>query len=192
MGATPWFAFQAVNAGGFIGEHGVFTVRSCKQVFTDTTQYGSHGDATDKRKKAGCDGTFRSDDGKTVDNGAHVSFATDDVGNGDTFVSHLLGDDARGTKASVQHRGSGSVFGSGYTPANLHKVSYSTWLAFFGFALLGLGIFCWGANWPRSNGPSLGDAWRHSLGSGTRALIIGLLAVSIVGGVSAQLLILFS
>ncbi|MFG2142487.1 hypothetical protein [Streptomyces sp. NPDC048650] len=193
LGLTPWFAFQAVNAGGFIGDHGVFTVRSCKEVVRDTTQYGSRGDKTDETRKAGCHGTFRSDDGKIVDHGVYVSFTADDVAeNGDAFLSHLLGGDAPGSKVSVQHRGPGSVFGSGYTPANPHKASLSSWMAFFGFALLGLGIFLLAANWPRSKGPSLGQAWRHSVGPGTRGVVIGLLAVSIVGGISAQLVVLFS
>ncbi|MFJ9416298.1 hypothetical protein ACIRPT_19245 [Streptomyces sp. NPDC101227] len=155
---------KGLTAAGLTGTHGTFTVKECSRQSTSRHSTTSH--------DYECDGTFRSDDGKVVDNKASMSNLDDEYD--------------PGVKIATQgHSGSTvlSILSAGtYTLASRGEVIEDFSLAFFAVLLIvPYMIFAWRTE--ETGGPRLKtrEAWRSIAGTRTRKIVIGTAAAALFG-----------
>ncbi|MEU5212612.1 hypothetical protein [Streptomyces sp. NPDC020742] len=156
---SAWFATEGLTAAGLTGIHGTFTVKECTE--EAGTRKNPHTNEFD------CEGTFRPDDGSTVDDGVSLyAFSTDY--------------DA-GTKLPAQHVDGGMVgaMTSGYLLANEDGISGSFLKAFLCLLCIPVLLFCRLTGFG-TDGVSIQlfrESWRATKGTRTRTIVVTALAV---------------
>ncbi|MGW0611935.1 hypothetical protein [Streptomyces sp. NPDC002788] len=168
---SGWGAYEGAYAAGWAGTHGTLTVKRCEVNYPNNASRSSR----KNRRPVRCEGTFVSEDGRRTDAGAAVR------------VRRWY---ASGTELAVQQTspptGNGAAEGD-YLQAGTGR-AWRWFAAFFGgWVLTGLGVFCLAtgfAPFGRSR-ISFDGAWEAAGRGATRAVVIGMIGVGLVGaGVS--------
>ncbi|WP_427165739.1 hypothetical protein ACQF4J_14260 [Streptomyces sp. C1-1] len=154
-----WGAYEGAYLAGWAGTHGILTVRQCEVSYPNNASRGSR----KNRRPMRCEGVCVSDGGRSRDAGVAVQ------------VRRRYG---AGTELSVQRTG------GGYVQSGLDR-PWRYFAAFFGgWVLTGLGLFCLTTGYAPSGRSrvSYDDAWEAAGRNHTRAVILGMIGVGLVGG----------
>ncbi|MFE0257225.1 hypothetical protein [Streptomyces sp. NPDC059010] len=168
---SGWGAYEGAYAAGWAGTHGTLTVKQCDVGYPGNASRNSR----KNRRPVRCEGTFRSEDGKSTDANAAVQ------------VRHRY---TPGTELAVQQTEpltAADAADADYVQTGMDR-AWRRFGAFFGgWVLTGLGVFCLAtgfAPFGRSR-VSFDAAWEAAGRGVTRAAVIGMIGVGLVGaGVS--------
>ncbi|MDG4856968.1 hypothetical protein P8605_02130 [Streptomyces sp. T-3] len=171
-------AYEGAYAAGWAGTHGKLTVESCDVVHT---RHGSSSGRKNRGRTVRCHGTFVSDDGKTKDVNATLESKRDYL---------------QKTQVSVQQTDFGTIdldTDASYVVSGWDRAL--RWFAgFFGaWILIGLGVFCLATGYAPFGRSRIGfnAAWEAAGRNVTRAAVIGMMGVGLVGAVLSFLISLF-
>ncbi|MET8957396.1 hypothetical protein ACWEO4_25975 [Streptomyces sp. NPDC004393] len=171
LALSGWGAYEGAYLAGWAGTHGTLTVKQCDVSYPNNASR-SH---RKNRRPIRCEGSFASDDGESTDAGAAVQ------------VRQRY---APGTELSVQQTSTtttGTSADGDYVQSGTDR-AWRFFSAFFGgWVLTGLGVFCLATGYaPFGQSRISFDAAWEAAGRGvTRAIVIGMLGVGLVGaGVS--------
>ncbi|NUP17885.1 MAG: hypothetical protein HOZ81_17695 [Streptomyces sp.] len=168
---SGWGAYEGAYAAGWAGTHGTLTVQQCDVSYPANASRSSR----KNRRPVRCEGTFVSEDGKSTDVHAAVQVRQ----------RH-----APGTELAVQQTEpltAADAADADYVQTGMDR-AWRRFGAFFGgWVLTGLGVFCLAtgfAPFGRSR-VSFDAAWEAAGRGATRAAVIGVIGVGLVGaGVS--------
>ena len=159
LALSGWGAYEGAYLAGWAGTHGTLTVQRCEVSYPNNASRSSR----KNRRPVRCEGLFVSDGGAGRDAGAAVQ------------VRQRY---AAGTELSVQRTD------GGYVQSGLDR-AWRCFAAFFGgWVLTGLGLFCLATGYApfgRSK-VSYDDAWEAAGRGRTRAVVLGMIGVGLVGG----------
>ncbi|TJZ46056.1 hypothetical protein FCH28_26370 [Streptomyces piniterrae] len=157
---------KGLTAAGLTGTHGTFTVEEC---FRESTSHRST--ASDDYQ---CEGTFRSDDGKVVDDKASLGSLNTSYDPGFELATQGHNDS---TVLSVLSAATYTVAGREAATAN-----FSTGFAFLLF-IIPLQLFSWLRRFdePTRTIPQQWAAWRATAGTRTRKIVLGAAAAALFG-----------
>ncbi|MFF3516220.1 hypothetical protein [Streptomyces sp. NPDC002573] len=167
LALSGWGAYEGAYLAGWAGTHGTLTVKQCEVSYPNNASR-SH---RKNRRPIRCEGSFVSDDGKSTDAGAAVQ------------VRQRY---APGTELSVQQTSAattGTSVDGDYVQSGTDR-AWRFFSAFFGgWVLTGLGVFCLATGYaPFGQSRISFDAAWEAAGRGvTRAIVIGMLGVGLVG-----------
>ncbi|GGY48805.1 hypothetical protein [Streptomyces djakartensis] len=164
-------AYEGAYAAGWAGTHGTLTVRQCDVTYPSNASRSSR----KNRRPVRCEGTFVSEDGRSTDGTATVR------------VRQRY---ATGAELAVQRTESPSAddaMNADYVQTGMDR-AWRWFAAFFGgWVFAGLGVFCLAtgfAPFGRSR-LSFDAAWEAAGRGVTRAVVVGVIGVGLVGaGVS--------
>ena len=160
------FFIKGLTAAGLTGTHGTFTVKECSRESTSHRSTAQH--------DYECDGTFRSDDGKAVDNKASLSSLDTEYdpgvelatqGHDDSKILSILS----GATYTIAGRGAAATnFSTGFAVLLLIiPVLLFSWLTRFGETTRTI--------------PQQWAAWRATAGTRTRKIVLGAAAAALFG-----------
>ncbi|GES30669.1 hypothetical protein AB0G60_21950 [Streptomyces angustmyceticus] len=151
------FAWLGLTQAGVMGTHGTLTVAECYTVVHHHTS-GKRG--TGSTTDYTCTGEFRSDDGKTVAENAQIS----GLPAGHPKTSTIPGQRSGNEVVLPDDRGAAVKFAVA-----------------FGALLIDAFVFFWWSTRLDKNGLTLKETWRTTRGTPTRAIVVGVSAVAVVG-----------
>ncbi|KUO14718.1 hypothetical protein [Streptomyces dysideae] len=168
---SGWGAYEGAYAAGWAGTRGTLTVQQCDVSYPNNASRSSR----KNRRPVRCEGTFVSEDGKSTDANAAVQ------------VRQRY---AQGTELAVQQAQaptSDDAPDADYLQTGMDR-AWRWFGAFFGgWVLTGLGVFCLVSGFApfgRSR-ISFDAAWEAAGRGATRAAVLGMIGVGLVGaGVS--------
>ncbi|MFI7098126.1 hypothetical protein ACIBK8_02005 [Streptomyces sp. NPDC050161] len=163
------FAYMGLLQTGTIGRHGTFTVAECHLDFTHHYGSGKRGSSsTSTSEKRNCTGTFRSDDGETIFDNADMDFRKEETyPKGHTFTVQQ----SSGTLTPLNPGGATRTFC--YASACLLVIAV---------------VLFWTRTRLDKNGMSLKDTWRSTKGTATRASVVTLATVAVIGAALSPVL----
>ncbi|MGW5482130.1 hypothetical protein [Streptomyces sp. NPDC004008] len=171
LALSGWGAYEGAYLAGWTGTHGTLTVKQCEVSYPNNASRSQR----KNRRPIRCEGSFVSDDGKSKDVGAAVQ---------------VRRQYAPGAELSVQQTSAattGTSADGDYVQSGTDR-AWRFFSAFFGgWVLTGLGVFCLATGYaPFGQSRISFDAAWEAAGRGvTRAIVIGMLGVGLVGaGVS--------
>ncbi|MFI9647846.1 hypothetical protein ACIHAA_16310 [Streptomyces sp. NPDC052040] len=171
LALSGWGAYEGAYVSGWAGTHGTLTVKQCEVSYPNNASRSSR----KNRRPIRCEGSFVSDDGKSVDAGAAVQ------------VRHRY---APGMELTVQQTEAPTKGGSAdgdYIQSGMDR-AWRYFAAFFGgWVLTTLGAFCLATGYTPFGESRIpfDEAWESAGRGAMRAVVVGLICMGLVGaGVS--------